>query len=69
MTDDTPDAAVISDCYDRSLDSTVEFVTSVANSAWGNTTPCSDWNGKDVVTHIVYENVWMVALFDARTTE
>ena len=69
MIDDTPDAAVISDCYDRSLDSTVKFVTSVANSAWGNNTPCSDWNVKDVVNHIVYENVWMVALFDGRTIE
>lgn len=35
----------------------------------GNDTPCSDWNVKDVVNHIVYENVWMVALFDGRTIE
>ena len=63
------DAAAISDCYMKSLDSTINFVTSVADTAWGNDTPCSDWNVKDVVNHIVYENVWMVALFDGRTIE
>ncbi len=59
--------AVVSDCYLRSLDSTINFVTNVSDDAWGNDTPCSDWNVKDVVNHIVYENVWMVALFNGRT--
>ena len=69
MTNAEMDAAVISDCYDRSLDSSINIVSNVADSAWGNDTPCTDWNVKDVVNHIVYENVWMVALFNGRTIE
>ncbi len=69
MTDFEMDPAVISDCYVRSLHSTVNFVTGVATSAWGNNTPCSDWNVKDVVNHLVYENMWMVALFNGRTID
>jgi uncharacterized protein (TIGR03086 family) len=60
---------VISDCYLRSLDSTINFVSNVPDGAWGNATPCDEWDVKDVVNHIVYENVWMVALFNGQTIE
>lgn len=69
MTNAEMDTAVISDCYVRSLDSSINIVSNVADSAWGNDTPCTDWNVNDVVNHIVYENVWMVALFNGRTIE
>ncbi|HIK89820.1 MAG TPA: TIGR03086 family protein [Dehalococcoidia bacterium] len=59
--------AVISDCYMRSLDSSINFVANVPNDALGNDTPCSDWDVKAVVNHIVYENVWMITLFSGRT--
>jgi uncharacterized protein (TIGR03086 family) len=42
-------------------------VSAVTDSAWVNDTPCTDWNVKDVVNHIVDENIWMVALFNGRT--
>lgn len=61
------DPATVSDCYMRSLNSTIKFVSSVAPSAWKNDTPCTDWNVRDVVNHIVYENLWMVALFRGKT--
>ena len=58
---------VVSDCYLKSLESTINFVGNVPDNTWNNDTPCSDWDVKDVVNHIVYENVWMVALFNGRT--
>ena len=61
------DPAAVSDCYMRSLDSSINFVSNVPADAWENDTPCSDWDVKAVVNHIVYENVWMVALFSGRT--
>ena len=67
MTNAEIDTAVISDCCVRSLDSSINIVSNVADSAWGNDTPCTDWNVKDVVNHIVDENIWMVALFNGRT--
>ena len=63
------DPAAVSDCYMKSLDSSIKFVSNVSSDAWGNDTPCSDWDVKAVVNHIVYENVWMVALFNGRTIE
>ncbi len=67
MSDSAMDPNVISDCYIRSLDSSINFVKNVPDDAWGNDTPCSDWDVKAVVNHIVYENVWMIALFSGRT--
>ena len=61
------DPAAVSDCYMRSLDSSINFVSNVPADAWENDTPCSDWDVKAVVNHIVYENVWMTALFSGRT--
>ena len=69
MTNAEIDTAVISDCRVKSLDSSINIVSNVADSAWGNDTPCTDWNVKDVVSHIVHENVWMVSLFNGRTIE
>jgi uncharacterized protein (TIGR03086 family) len=69
MTSNDMDPAVVSDCYTKSLDSSINFVNSVPDDAWANDTPCSDWDVKAVVNHIVYENVWMVALFNGRTIE
>ena len=63
------DPTTVSDCFNRSLESTINFVKNVAESAWGNDTPCDEWNVRDVVNHIVYENVWMVALFNGQTIE
>ena len=67
MSDTAMDPKVVSDCYKRSLDSSINFVKNVPADAWGNDTPCSDWDVKAVVNHIVYENVWMLALFSGRT--
>jgi uncharacterized protein (TIGR03086 family) len=67
MTDSEMNPTVVSDCYMKSLDSSINFVSNVADDAWGNDTPCADWDVKAVVNHIVYENVWMVALFNGRT--
>ena len=57
----------IGDCYIRSIASTARIIDSVDESQWSNSTPCSEWDVKDVVNHLVYENRWMVALFEGQT--
>jgi hypothetical protein len=42
MTDSEMNPAVVSDCYMKSLDSSINFVSNVADDAWGNDTPCAD---------------------------
>lgn len=59
----------IRDCYTRSLNSTLHIVEAVADSQWTNATPCGEWDVKGIVNHLVYENRWMVALFNGKTID
>ena len=59
----------IRDCYSRSIDSTLRFVDEIIDDRLTNPTPCAEWNVRDVVNHLVYENRWAVELFDGKTIE
>lgn len=59
----------VRDCYSRSIDSTLSFVDAITDSQWSNQTPCAEWDVKDVVNHLVYENRWAVELFNGKTIE
>lgn len=57
----------IRQCYLASMDSTQRIVSGITESAWTNATPCDDWNVKDIVNHLVYENVWAVELLNGKS--
>lgn len=42
-------------------------VDAVREEQWDRPTPCSDWNVRQLVNHLVYENVWTPELFAGRT--
>src|SRR5215207_4937698 len=42
-------------------------VRAVADDQWQLPTPCSDWNVRQLVNHLVYENRWTVPLMDGGT--
>ena len=42
-------------------------VRAVADDQWELPTPCSDWNVRQLVNHLVYENRWTVPLMTGRT--
>jgi uncharacterized protein (TIGR03086 family) len=44
-------------------------VHAIRDEQWGLPTPCTDWNVRDLVHHLVYENVWAPPLFEGRTLE
>jgi uncharacterized protein (TIGR03086 family) len=44
-------------------------VEAVADDQWGLPTPCSDWDVRALVRHLVYENLWTVPLFEGKTVE
>src|ERR687890_85464 len=42
-------------------------VGAVADDQWELPTPCADWNVRQLVNHLVYENRWTVPLMTGRT--
>jgi uncharacterized protein (TIGR03086 family) len=46
-----------------------ELVHQVKDDQWGDQTPCSDWDVRALVNHLVYEARWVVPLLDGQTIE
>lgn len=46
-----------------------ELVRSVGTDQWGSPTPCTDWDVRALVNHLVYENVWAVPMVEGKTIE
>jgi uncharacterized protein (TIGR03086 family) len=44
-----------------------ELVLAVRDDQWGNATPCSEWDVRALVNHLVYENRWAVDLVAGKT--
>ncbi len=57
----------IVDLYTRCVDSFVDRVRAVGADQWTDPTPCADWSVRQLVNHIVYEQLWSVPLFDGAT--
>src|SRR5436190_18094901 len=43
------------------------LVESVGEGQWSEPTPCADWNVRQLVHHLVYENRWAVPLYAGKT--
>jgi uncharacterized protein (TIGR03086 family) len=48
--------------YRRSLSEFTDRVPQVGADQWDGATPCADWNVRELVNHIVYEDRWTVPL-------
>jgi len=57
----------ILDLYGRSLDDFVARVRAVGDAQWAAPTPCADWDVRQLVNHVVYEDRWTVPLFAGQT--
>src|SRR4029077_14218463 len=55
------------DLYTRAVSSFVDKVSAVTDDQWSAPTPCSDWTVRDLVNHIVSEQLWSAPLFDGAT--
>jgi uncharacterized protein (TIGR03086 family) len=64
MTAPTPDAREL---YDRAARAFGERVHAVRDDQWGAPTPCSDWDVRMLVNHLVGENRWAPPLFAGAT--
>lgn len=42
-------------------------VHAVGDDQWGNATPCTEWDVRALVNHLVSETKWLVPLFEGKT--
>jgi uncharacterized protein (TIGR03086 family) len=53
--------------HQRALDAFGEKVMAVRDDQWHGPTPCTDWDVRTLVNHLVSENRWMPPLFAGKT--
>ena len=53
----------------RATDAFGGLVHAVRDEQWEQSTPCSEWNVRQLVNHLVYENRWTAPIFAGRTIE
>jgi uncharacterized protein (TIGR03086 family) len=55
------------DLYRQSVESFVDRVGQIRPEQWQAPTPCSDWDVRTLVNHIIYEQMWSVPLLAGAT--
>lgn len=53
--------------YRRSVEDFGQRVMAIGAGDWDRPTPCSDWTVRELVRHLVYEELWAPPLLDGRT--
>jgi uncharacterized protein (TIGR03086 family) len=55
--------------FNRASDHFGALVEQVGDDQWSNPTPCSEWDVRQLVHHLVYENLWVPPLMEGETIE
>jgi uncharacterized protein (TIGR03086 family) len=53
--------------HQRALDAFEEKVMAARDDQWHDQTPCTEWDVRMLVNHLVSENLWMPPLFEGKT--
>ena len=59
----------IVELYRRAVDQFGGLVGQIRDDQWSSSTPCTDWDVRALVNHIVNENLWMPPLLAGKTIE
>ena len=57
----------VDEVHRRAVEGWQDKVDAVGPDTWGNDTPCTDWSVRDLVNHVVGEELWMVPLLQGAT--
>ena len=55
--------------FRRAVDQFGGFVDSIGDEQWSSSTPCTDWDVRALVNHLVNENLWVPPLLEGKTIE
>src|SRR4029079_8295807 len=55
------------DMYRRSVEECGQRVMAIGVGDWSRPTPCSEWSVRDLVRHLVYEELWAPPLLAGAT--
>jgi uncharacterized protein (TIGR03086 family) len=61
------DPSNVLDLYARSVERFQAAVEGVPGDGWDAVTPCTDWNMRQLVNHLVGEDRWVVPLVEGKT--
>jgi uncharacterized protein (TIGR03086 family) len=59
--------AEVKDLFQRALDRYGQLAHAVRDDQWHDETPCTEWDVRMLLNHLVYENLWMPPLLDGKT--
>ncbi len=51
----------------QAIESTRRYVAGVRQDQWTSSTPCTEWNVRQLVNHVIGENLWAAELFAGKT--
>ncbi|MDP9295574.1 MAG: TIGR03086 family metal-binding protein [Actinomycetota bacterium] len=57
------------DLYRRAVDEFGRRIDTVQDDQWTNSTPCTEWDVRALVNHVVSEDKWVVPLLEGQTIE
>src|SRR5450631_4587146 len=57
------------DLHRRAVEHWVARVAAVRNEQWGDPTPCAEWSVRQLVNHVVSEELWAAPLLRGQTIE
>jgi uncharacterized protein (TIGR03086 family) len=69
MPETGPYPANLVELHRRAVDGFGQRVDAIRDDQWGEPTPCSDWDVRALVNHLVNENRWTPPLMEGRTIE
>jgi uncharacterized protein (TIGR03086 family) len=55
--------------FERAVADFTDKVRAVDDAQWRSPTPCSDWDVRALVSHVVYEQLWIPPLFEGQTID
>jgi uncharacterized protein (TIGR03086 family) len=55
--------------YAKGLDSARKFIEGMGDVNMNAPTPCSEWNVRELIQHVLYGTVWIEDIFEGKTVE
>lgn len=57
----------IAELHKRAVQGMTTRIHDIKDTRWSSATPCSDWNLRDLVSHVTSECLWTVPLMEGKT--